>query len=95
SEITRDFYTFCNKVLTPGGYLLHKYNPDLSWGSSWQSWLGTDGKPQLPIQEDETALVLYSLWQHYTIFHDVEFVAPHFRTLVTPAADFMVSYREP
>ncbi|HCI79055.1 MAG TPA: glycoside hydrolase family 15 protein, partial [Ktedonobacter sp.] len=47
------------------------------------------------IQEDETALVLYSLWQHYTIYHDVEFVAPHFRSLVTPAADFMVSYREP
>ncbi|HCI81118.1 MAG TPA: glycoside hydrolase family 15 protein, partial [Ktedonobacter sp.] len=95
SEITRDFYDFCNAVLTPDGYLLHKYNPDRSWGSSWQAWIGADGKPQLPIQEDETALVLYSLWQHYTIFHDVEFVAPHYRTLVTPAADFMVSYREP
>ena len=95
SEITRDFYDFCNSVLTPDGYLLHKYNPDRSWGSSWQAWIGADGKPQLPIQEDETALVLYSLWQHYTIFHDVEFVAPHYRTLVTPAADFMVSYREP
>ncbi len=95
SEITRSFYDFCNAVLTDGGYLLHKYNPDHSWGSSWHPWIDKDGKPQLPIQEDETALVLYSLWQHYNTFHDVEFVAPHFRTLITPAADFMVGYREP
>ena len=95
SEITRNFYDFCNAVLTAGGYLLHKYNPDRSWGSSWHPWVDQAGKPQLPIQEDETALVLYSLWQHYRCFHDIEFVAPHFRTLVTPAADFFVRYREP
>ncbi len=95
SEITRAFYDFCNSVLTDGGYLLHKYNPDRSWGSSWHPWVDKDGKPQLPIQEDETALVLYSLWQHYRIFHDIEFVAPHFRSLITPAADFLVIYREP
>lgn len=94
SEITRGFYDFCNSVLTQGGYLLHKYNPDHSWGSSWQSWIDAEGHPQLPIQEDETALVIYSLWQHYRLFSDIEFVAPHFRTLITPAADFMVSYRE-
>jgi GH15 family glucan-1,4-alpha-glucosidase len=95
SEITRGFYDFCNAVLTRSGYLLHKYNPDRSWGSSWQSWVDSEGNPQLPIQEDETALVIYSLWQHYRRFSDIEFIAPHFRTLITPAADFMVSYREP
>jgi GH15 family glucan-1,4-alpha-glucosidase len=93
-EITRGFFDFCNAVLTTRGFLLHKYNPDRSWGSSWHPWVDQDGNPQLPIQEDETALVLYSLWQHYRIFADIEFVAPHFRTLVTPAADFLVSYRE-
>ena len=95
SEITRSFYDFCNAVLTHDGYLLHKYNADRSWGSSWQSWVDKDGKPQLPIQEDETALVLYSLWQHYDHFHDIEFVAPHYRALVIAAADFLMSYREP
>jgi GH15 family glucan-1,4-alpha-glucosidase len=94
-EITRGFYDFCNSVLTNGGYLLHKYNPDRSWGSSWHPWVDGEGFPQLPIQEDETALVLYSLWQHYHSFADIEFVAPHYRTLITPAADFLVSYREP
>jgi GH15 family glucan-1,4-alpha-glucosidase len=94
SEITRNFYDFCNTVLTPGGYLLHKYNPDRSWGSSWHPWINSDGVIQLPIQEDETALVVYSLWQHYTIFHDLEFVAPHYHTLVTPAANFMANFRD-
>lgn len=94
SEVTSDFYDFCSAVLTPGGYLLHKYNPDRSWGSSWQSWADHDGKLQLAIQEDETALVLYSLWQHYVCFHDVEFVAPHFHSLIVPAADFLLHYRD-
>ncbi len=94
SEITRNFYDFCNSVQTAGGYLMHKYNPDRSWGSSWHPWINADGEPQLPIQEDETALVVYSLWQHYTIFHDLEFVAPHYHTMVTPAADFLVSFRD-
>ncbi|HLG76008.1 MAG TPA: glycoside hydrolase family 15 protein, partial [Ktedonobacteraceae bacterium] len=95
SEITRTFYDFCSGVLTQDGYLLHKYNPDRSWGSSWHPWVDRDGQPQLPIQEDETALVIYSLWQHYVCFHDIEFVGPHFRRLVTPGADFMLRYREP
>jgi GH15 family glucan-1,4-alpha-glucosidase len=95
SEITRNFYDFCASVMTSGGYLLHKYNPDRSWGSSWHPWVDANGKPQLPIQEDETALVLYSLWQHYARFHDLEFVAPHFRSLVVAGANFMLNYREP
>jgi GH15 family glucan-1,4-alpha-glucosidase len=94
SEITRNFYDFCRSVMTKGGYLLHKYNPDRSWGSSWHPWIDQHGAAQLPIQEDETALVIYSLWQHYTLFHDIEFVAPHYREIVVAGADFLVSYRE-
>lgn len=94
SEVTDGFFNFCNAVLTEGGYLLHKYNPDRSWGSSWHPWVDGDGQPQLPIQEDETALVIYSLWQHYLRFADIEFVAPHFHSLVVPAAEFMAAYRD-
>lgn len=93
-EVTDDFFDFCNSVLTKGGYLLHKYNPDRSWGSSWQAWIDENGQPQLPIQEDETALVVYSLWQHYLSFGDIEFTAPHFHSLVVPAGDFMTRYRD-
>lgn len=93
-EVTDIFFEFCNSVLTEGGYLLHKYNPDRSWGSSWQAWIDANGQPQLPIQEDETALVIYSLWQHYQKFGDIEFVAPHFHSLVVSAGDFMSDYRD-
>lgn len=94
-EITRDFFNFCANALTADGYLLHKYTPTGALGSSWQPWIDTQGQPELPIQEDETALVLYSLWQHYIHFRDVEFIRPLYRPLVKAAADFLVAYREP
>jgi GH15 family glucan-1,4-alpha-glucosidase len=94
-EITRAFFQFCARAITEDGYLLHKYTPSGALGSSWQPWMGGDGEPELPIQEDETALVIYSLWQHYAKFHDVEFISPLYRPLIKTGADFMVRYREP
>ena len=95
NEVTSAFFHFCASVMTEEGYLLHKYTPEGALGSSWHPWMDKDGKPELPIQEDETALVVYSLWQHYTVFHEVEFIRPLYRPLVKAAADFMVRFREP
>jgi GH15 family glucan-1,4-alpha-glucosidase len=94
-EPTRAFFDFCRDVITDDGYLLHKYTPAGALGSSWQPWVNAEGQPQLPIQEDETALVVYSLWQHYSIFRDVEFIKPLYAPLVKAAANFMVNFREP
>jgi GH15 family glucan-1,4-alpha-glucosidase len=94
-EITRSFFHFCARVMTREGYLLHKFTPAGALGSSWQPWVDERGQPELPIQEDETALVVYSLWQHYQLFRDVEFVRPLYRPLVKAAADFLVRFREP
>ena len=94
SEITRRFFEFCTKLITPEGFLLHKYNPDGSVGSSWHPWMTADGKRQLPIQEDETALVVWALWHHFETFHDVEFVRPLYKPLVKTMAEFMTRYRE-
>lgn len=94
-HVTRRFFDFCGAVMRPEGYLLHKYNPDGSPGSSWHPWLAADGSKQLPIQEDETALVLWALWAHFRRFRDVEFVKPLFRKLVIQAADFLCRFREP
>ena len=82
------------RVITHEGYFYHKYNPDGSPASSWHPWI-MKGHKALPIQEDETALVVYSLWQHYRCFHDIDFVSSHYHRFVTPAAGFLVSYREP
>lgn len=92
-ELSRNFFNFCENVLTKEGFLLHKYRPDRSLGSSWHPWV-RDGKLQFPIQEDETALVLYSLWHHYRLYKDKEFIKKMYKRLVKKSADFMVKYRD-
>ncbi|HEV8539999.1 MAG TPA: glycoside hydrolase family 15 protein [Nitrospiraceae bacterium] len=92
-DITRNFFNFCRDVLSKEGYLLHKYNPDKTLASSWHPWVRNSRK-DLPIQEDETALVLWSLWHHFDKWRDIEFIKPLYRSLIIRAADFLASYRD-
>ncbi|MEM7682724.1 MAG: glycoside hydrolase family 15 protein [Planctomycetota bacterium] len=94
-DIARNFFLFCAKVITGRGMFLHKYNPDGTPASSWHPWVDDRGNPQLPIQEDETALVVWALWRHYVRYRDIEFVRPLWVRLVQPAADFLLRYRDP
>ena len=94
-HITQRFFKFCERTISEEGFLFQKYNADGSWGSTWHPWIGSEREFQLPIQEDETALVLFSLWNHYNQVRDIEFVSPLYETLVCKAADFMVKYRDP
>ncbi len=94
-EVTRRFFYLCGDLMTREGYLLHKYNPDGSLGSSWHAWSTTEGRLELPIQEDETGLPIWALWQHYDRDRDIEFVRPLYRKLVRAGADFMATFREP
>lgn len=93
TETTREFYRFCAKVIAPGGFFWHKYHPDGSVGSSWHPWI-IDGDVRLPIQEDETALVLWALGEFYKIERDLEFVDSLYEPLIRPAADFLAEYRD-
>lgn len=93
-DITTKFFEFCSGLISDGGYLLHKYRPDGSFGSSWHSWFKGD-KIQLPIQEDETALVLDALWKHYLKHEDDEMVKGMYENFIKKAADFMVDFRDP
>ncbi|MHC1572539.1 MAG: glycoside hydrolase family 15 protein [Methanosarcinales archaeon] len=92
-DIAERFFRFCSRVLMHIGYLFHKYNPDGSIGSSWHPWL-IEGRKVLPIQEDETGLVLWALWEHFERFRNIDFVRSLYRPLITRAADFMVRYRD-
>lgn len=87
------FYEFCGAVIEREGYFLHKYNPDGTLASSWHPWLN-DGQSQLPIQEDETALVVWALWNHFVLYRDIEFIKPLYLPLIKNAADFMCRYRD-
>jgi oligosaccharide amylase len=88
---SRRFFRYCADIITPEGFFMHKYRPDKSLGSSWHPWV-SGGKKQLPIQEDETALVMYALWQHYILSKDLEFIEEIYNDLIKKATEFMVSY---
>ncbi len=92
-DIPRSFFHFCARALSPEGYLLHKYNPDGTLASSWHPWM-RDGHKDIPLQEDETALVLWALWRHFDRYHDVEFIKPLYRQTIVRAADFLAQFRD-
>lgn len=93
-DVARQFYKFCAQIIDENGYFLHKYNPDGSPASSWHPWIH-EGNLRLPIQEDETALVLWALWRHYEQYRDIEFVRPLWMELITKGADFLLRFRDP
>ena len=94
STATRPFYYFCGEIVHPNGYFLQKYNSDGTVASGWHAaWDAAKQKELVPIQEDETALVLWAMWQHYDHFRDIEFMHKLYRKLVIPCADFMVEFR--
>lgn len=92
-DATKRFYSFIAKCAEPGGYLMHKYRTDGVLGSSWHPWMQR-GKPRLPIQEDETAAVIFMLWQHYEMCRDLEFIESLYNPFIEPAARFMCEYLE-
>lgn len=87
------FFEFCNQIIERDGYFMHKYLPDKSLGSSWHSWL-QDGQAILPIQEDETAIVLFALKKHYDSNKDLEFIESLYNSLIKKAGDFLINFRE-
>ncbi|HWW60376.1 MAG TPA: glycoside hydrolase family 15 protein, partial [Thermoanaerobaculia bacterium] len=92
-EITRRFLLFARDVIKNEGYFLHKYNPDGSLASLWHPWV-RNGKPQLPIQEDETALVVWLVERHYERTRDLELLRSLYEMLVVRPAEFLMSYRD-
>jgi oligosaccharide amylase len=98
TEVTKPFFQFCREVLHTDGYLHHRYNSDTSLGSTWhsnlaqQEWL-KDRILQLPIQEDETAGVLHSLWVHYKQSKDLEFIEDMYKPFIEKTATFLLNFR--
>ena len=92
-DVSKRFYEFANDILTDEGYVLHKYQPDKSLGSSWHPWI-KDGKRQLAIQEDETAILLVGLWEHYVRAKDLEFIESLYNSLIKKAAEFLIRYKD-
>jgi GH15 family glucan-1,4-alpha-glucosidase len=93
-ETTRRFFRFARRVIKDEGYFLHKYHPDGSLASLWHPWV-RDGKAQLPIQEDETALVVWLAGRHYERTRDLELLREIYEPLVIRPAEFLLRHRDP
>lgn len=93
-HMARQFFAMCGEIIDPRGYFHQKYNADGSIASGWHiAWDKHTKTAQLPIQEDETALVLWALWEHFKGFRDLEFANHLYQNLIVRAADFMLEFR--
>jgi len=93
---SNDFFAFCLRVLEREGrpYFMHKYNPDETVASSWLPRVGPKGESRLPIQEDETAAVIWALWEHYARFRQLTHsLREQIYRMVFPCADWMCGFR--
>lgn len=86
------FFNFCRQVMHTHGYLMHKYQPDGALGSSWHPYLHEDGTVAPPIQEDETAIVLYIFTEYFQMHQDMELLSEYYPIFVKPMAEFLSSY---
>jgi len=89
----RKFFDFALSTISRDGYFHHKYSPDGTVASSWIPRIIKD-EEIVPIQEDETSLVIWSLWQYYLQSLDVEYFFPLYENLIKKAANFLVSFTD-
>lgn len=94
-DVSLRYFRFCNEVITGEGFFHHKYSTDGSVGSTWLASVDSKGHLQMPIQEDETALVLFALWKHFQRHRDVEFIEGVYENLVIKATDFLLRHVDP
>ncbi len=94
TEEPKKFFEFCRDILTPDGFLMHKYQPDRAIGSTWHPLLH-GRRRELAIQEDETAIVLFMLGEFLQQSGDTDFVRSLYDTFIQPAANFLDSFIDP
>ncbi|PSO03737.1 glucan 1,3-alpha-glucosidase [Candidatus Marsarchaeota G2 archaeon ECH_B_SAG-G06] len=89
-DLSRGVFRFLFPLIMREGCMFQKYTVEGHWGSTWHPW--TQGF--FPIQEDETAIIVHALWQHFSRFQDVDFVKPYYRPGIKAAADFLLNFRD-
>lgn len=85
------FFEFCRRGLHHSGYLMQKYWADGGLGASWHSYVH-DQTTAPPIQQDETAIVLFVFAQFYETTHDHRLLGDFYATLVKPMGHFLAEY---
>jgi len=86
------FFEFCRRVMHPSGYLMHKYRADGGLGASWHPYIHDGGLVAPPIQEDETALVVFVFAQFYEQHKDPRLLRDFYASMIKPMADWMAEF---
>ncbi len=89
----RKFFDFALSTISRDGYFYHKYSPDGTMASSWIPRIIND-EEIIPIQEDETSLVIWSIWQYYLQSLDIAYFFPLYENLIKKAANFLVTFTD-
>lgn len=93
TDEARRFFEFCKRGLSTDGYLMHKYRADGALGSSWHPYVHGDTLGP-PIQEDETALVLFMFAQFYQKNPNDGLLREFYTSFVQPMANFLTDYTD-
>lgn len=97
ADFGRRMLRFCkglvNSGVWPHPFFFQKYRPDGTLGASWHPWV-RNGTPELPLQEDESALILHAMGAQVAAF-GWEGLEGLWEELAVPLADFLVAYRDP
>jgi len=87
-EYSDRFAMFCNRIMPHDRpFLMQKYRSDGSLGAGWHPWV-VDGKPEVPFQEDETALAILALEKCSEPLQ-----SELWKTFGKRAADFLLAHR--
>ncbi|MGC8662829.1 MAG: glycoside hydrolase family 15 protein [Thermoplasmata archaeon] len=89
----RKFFKFARNVISPKGYFYHKYRMDGNLASSWIPHIYKNSEI-IPIQEDETSLVLWAMHKYFKKTNDVEFISGLYDSVVLGASKFILDFRE-
>jgi len=90
----KNFFDFCRRGLHPDGFLLQKYQPDGAIGTTWHPYLA-QGRVVPPIQEDETAIVVYLFCLYMRKHRDRKVFDEYYSSLIVPMCNFMAGYIDP
>lgn len=86
------FFEFCRRGMHPSGYLMHKYRADGGLGASWHPYTHEGYGAAAPIQEDETALVVFVFAELYHHNKDIRVLNEFYDNMIKPMADWMSEY---
>ena len=85
------FFEFCHRGMHPNGYLMHKYRADGALGSSWHPYVHGDTVAP-PIQEDETAIVVFMFAQYYAMHPEAGLLKDFYSSMIVPMATFLTEF---